>query len=146
MARPGRGGSRRRNRGRLSIGNGVCIADAGHVYPHDHGVLDRTEVTAYHTVLEDDVRLGVDALIRAGSRVGENAVVGAKAVLQGDVPVHHVAVGTPADSIRVKPGFEDVAAPVEAGVVDRREERVVEYDHADVGAFDEFERELDPAG
>ncbi|MFW6161638.1 MAG: carboxypeptidase regulatory-like domain-containing protein, partial [Planctomycetota bacterium] len=33
-------------------------------------------------------------------RVGQNAVVGARAVIRGDVPDHHVAVGSPARSVK----------------------------------------------
>ena len=136
------------DRGRLTLGDRVSIADSAHVYSHDHDVVDQTDVTNFHTVLEDDVRLGYDSMVRAGSRVGENAMVGAKAILQGDVPAHHVAVGTPARSIRVKPGWESVAESVDDGVVDRREERVVEYDYeaADFEPFDEFGRDLRPTG
>jgi len=136
------------DRGKLTLGDRVSIADSVHVYTHDHDVVDQTDVTNFQTVLEDDVRVGFDAMVRAGSKVGENAMLGAKAILQGDVPAHHVAVGTPARSISVKPGFEDRAAPVEEGVVDRREERVVEYDfpREPFEEFDEFERDLQPSG
>jgi maltose O-acetyltransferase len=136
------------DRGKLTIGDRVSIADDGHVYTHDHDVGDQTAITNYHTILEDDVRLGFDSMVRAGSRVGENAMLGAKAILQADVPAHHVAVGTPAKSITVKPGWEDVAAPVEDRLDDRREERVVEYDYEreTFDEFDEFERDLEPSG
>jgi acetyltransferase-like isoleucine patch superfamily enzyme len=135
------------DRGRLTLGDRVSVADSAHVYTHDHDVVDQTEVTNFHTIVDDDARLGFDAMVRPGSRVGENAMVGAKAILQGDVPAHHVAVGTPARSITVKDGWESVAEPVEDGVVDRRDERVVEYDHDDdFGEFDEFERDLRPPG
>jgi acetyltransferase-like isoleucine patch superfamily enzyme len=133
------------DRGKLTVGDRVSIADSAHVYTHDHDVVDQTDVTNFHTVLEDDVRLGFDAMVRAGSRVGENAMLGAKAILQGDLPAHHIGVGTPARSIKVKPGFEDRADPDE-GVVDRREERVVEYDFEGepFEEFDEFQRDLQP--
>jgi len=133
------------DRGRLTLGDRVSVADSAHVYSHDHDVVDQTEVYNYHTVVEDDVRLGFDAMVRAGSRVGENAMVGAKAILQGDVPAHHVAVGTPARSIRVKPGWESVAAEVDDRLPDNREERRVEYAlDEELDAFDEFQRERVP--
>lgn len=65
------------DRGRLSIGDRVSVADRSHVHTHAHDTVDQTEVTRYETILEDDVRLGYDAMISAGCRVGENAMVGA---------------------------------------------------------------------
>ena len=92
------------DRGELTIGDRVSIADSAHVYSHDHDVVDQTEVYNYHTVVDDDARIGFDAMVRAGSRIGENAMLGAKAILQGDVPDHHVAVGTPPGASGSSPG------------------------------------------
>jgi len=134
------------DRGQLSVGDRVSIADSAHVYTHSHDVVDQTAVTNYHTVVDDDARLTFDAMVRAGCRVGENALVGARGVVQSDVPDHHIAVGMPAESIAVKPGWDAVAAPVDEELPDRRAERVVEYD-VDPGSFeqfDEFERERSP--
>jgi len=133
------------DRGRLTIGSRVSMADATHVYSHDHDLVDQTEITNYHTILADDVRCGYDSMIRAGVRVGENAMVGAKSILQRDVPAHHVAVGTPAKSITVKPGWESVADPIEDANEDRREQRRIEYDLPNgFDEFDEFGRDLTP--
>jgi hypothetical protein len=89
------------------------------------------------------VRCGHDSTIRAGVQVGENGTVGAKPVLQRDVPAHHVAVGTPPESITVKPGRESVAEDVENANGDRREERRIEYELPDdLDTFDEFGRDL----
>lgn len=84
-------------------------------------------------------------MVRAGVHVGENAMLGAKAVLQRDVPAHHVAVGTPATSIRVKPGWESVAEPIEDANTDRREQRRLETELPPaLDVFDEFGRDLTP--
>jgi maltose O-acetyltransferase len=133
------------DRGRLTIGDRVSISDDVHVYSHDHDIVDQTEVYNYHTRIGDDARVTYDAMVRAGVHVGENAVVGAKSIVQGDVPDHHIAVGSPAKSVKVKPGWEDVADPLEAGGENRREERRVEYDLPDdLDVFDEFGRERRP--
>jgi acetyltransferase-like isoleucine patch superfamily enzyme len=134
------------DRGRLTVGDRASLADGVHVYTHDHDLVDQTAVTNYHTEIGDDARLTFDAMVRAGCRVGENALVGARGVVQSDVPDHHVAVGMPAESIAVKPGWESVAAPVDDEMPDRREERVLEYDvdTASFEAFDEFQRDLSP--
>jgi acetyltransferase-like isoleucine patch superfamily enzyme len=135
------------DRGKLTIGDRVSISDDVHVYSHDHDIVDQTEVENFHTIIEDNVRLTYDVMVRAGVRVGENAVVGARAVVQDDVPAHHIAVGIPAKSVAIKPGWEDVAQPIDAEVESRREERRIEYElPEDLEAFDEFGRDLQPPG
>ncbi len=133
------------DRGKLTIGDRASISDGVHIYSHDHDIVDQTAVENYHTIIGDDARVTYDAMVRAGCKIGENAVVGARAVVQGDVPAHHVAVGMPARSVKVKPGWESVAAPLEAGGENRQAERRIEYElPADLDEFDEFERELSP--
>ena len=133
------------DRGRLTVGDRVSISDDVHVYSHDHDLVDQTRVSNYHTLLADDARITYDAMVRAGVRVGENALVGAKAVVQGDVPDHHVAVGAPARSVKIKPGWESVAAPLdEGGADDRAERRIDDELPSDLEPFDEFGRDLRP--
>jgi len=132
------------DRGRLTIGDRVSISDDTHVYSHDHDVVDQTEVRNYHTIIEDDVRLTYDSMVRAGVHIGENAILAAKSIAQKDIPAHHIAAGSPAESIAVKPGWEPVAAPLDANE-DNRDNRRIEYDIPDdVGRFDEFKRNLTP--
>jgi len=134
------------DRGQLTIGDRVSISDDAHVYSHDHDIVDQTEVTNYHTVIEDDARITYDAMVRAGVHVGENSVVAAKSVVQRDVPAHHVVGGTPAKSIAVKPGWEGVAAPLEENE-DNRDERILECElPEDLEPFDEFGRDRVPPG
>ena len=133
------------DRGKLTIGDRVSVSDGVHVYSHDHDVVDQTEVRNYHTIVEDDVRLTYDAIVRAGCKVGENAIVGARGVVQNDVPAHHIAVGMPAESVKVKPGWGSVATPLEEAGVNRQEQRLIEYDlPEDLEVFDEFGRDLEP--
>ena len=133
------------DRGKLTIGDRVSISDGVHIYSHDHDVVDQTEVRNYHTIVEDDVRLTYDSMVRAGCKVGENAIVGARGVVQHDIPAHHIAVGMPAKSVKIKPGWESVATPVEDAGVNRQEERRLEYDLPDdLEVFDEFQRDLQP--
>ncbi|MEM4782278.1 MAG: acyltransferase [Halalkalicoccus sp.] len=129
------------DRGRLSIGNRVSISDGVHLYSHDHDVVDQTEVRNFHTIVADDARVTYDAMVRAGCKIGTDAIVGARAVVQGDVPAHHVAVGMPARSVRIKPGFEDRAGPTEDRLVNRQDEREIPVElPEDLDRFDEFGR------
>ncbi|MFC4550252.1 MULTISPECIES: acyltransferase [Halorussus] len=133
------------DRGKLTIGDRVSISDDAHVYSHDHDVIDQTAIENYHTVIEDDVRLTYDTMVRAGVKLGENSVVGAKSVVQNDVPAHHIAVGSPAKSVKIKPGWEDVAEPLDAEVETDKEARKIEYELPDdLDVFDEFGRDLRP--
>ncbi|MWV38628.1 acyltransferase [Natrialba sp. INN-245] len=132
------------DRGKLTIGDRVSISDGVHVYSHDHDVVDQTAVRNYHTIIEDDARVTFDSMIRAGNRVGENAIVGARAVVQNDVPAHHIVVGMPAQSVKIKPGWESVATPIDEAGVNCQEQRRIEYDLPDdLEVFDEFDRDLD---
>ncbi|WP_380677415.1 acyltransferase [Salinigranum sp. GCM10025319] len=134
------------DRGKLTVGDRVSISDDVHVYSHDHDVVDQTAVENYHTIVDDDARVTYDSMVTAGARVGKNAIVGAKAIVRGDVPDHHIAVGSPAKSVKVKPGWEDVAEPLDAGGESRKSERRIDYDLPDdLDVFDEFGRDLDPS-
>ena len=132
------------DRGRLTIGDRVSISDGAHVYSHDHDIVDQTAIRNFHTEIGDDARVTYDSMVRAGCRIGKNSVVGARAVVQGDVPDHHIVVGMPAKSIRVKPGWESEAKDLEDGrLQSRQEEREIEFDLPDdLDPFDEFERDL----
>ncbi|MFB6233838.1 MAG: acyltransferase [Halopenitus sp.] len=134
------------DRGKLTIGDRASISDGVHIYSHDHDIVDQTEVRNYHTIVGQNARVTYDAMVRAGCKVGENSVVGARAVVQGDVPDHHIVVGMPAKSIRVKPGWESVAEELETGrLPSEKEEREIEYElDEDVDVFDEFQRDLNP--
>ncbi|QLD86745.1 acyltransferase [Natronomonas halophila] len=135
------------DRGQLTIGDRVSISDGVHVYSHDHDIVDQTDVENFHTIIEDDARVTYDAMVRAGVKVGENAIVGSRAVVQSDVPAHHVVVGTPAKSVRIKPGWEDVAEPVDGDHPSERDERKIPYElPEDLDRFDEFQRDRRPPG
>jgi maltose O-acetyltransferase len=132
------------DRGELVIGDRVSIADRSHVHTHNHDTIDQTDVTCYRTIFEDDVRLGYNTMIDAGCRVGENALVGASSMVRGDVPAHHIAVGSPAKTVKIKPGWEPVADQP-GPLPDNRETRSLDRElPADLREFDEFERNLSP--
>jgi maltose O-acetyltransferase len=132
------------DRGRLSIGDRVSIADRCHLHTHAHDTVDQTDVTTYETILEDDVRLGYGAMISAGCRIGRNAMVGSGATTLGDAPAHHIVTGSPAKSVKIKPGWEPVAEDL-GPLSDNRESRRLPTDFPEsFEEFDEFGRELSP--
>jgi galactoside O-acetyltransferase len=91
------------DRGGIRIGNRVSISDYANIYSHTHSIVDQKDVTNATTVLEDGVRITYHATVFAGVKVGLDSMVGAMAVATKDVRPHHVNVGIPAKSVRVKP-------------------------------------------
>jgi acetyltransferase-like isoleucine patch superfamily enzyme len=51
-------------------------------------------------VIENDVFVGMDALVMKGVTLGEGAVVGAGSVVAQDVPSRTVVAGNPAQVVR----------------------------------------------
>jgi maltose O-acetyltransferase len=134
------------DRGKLTIGDQASISDGVHIYSHDHDIVDQTSVRNYHTIIGDDARVTYDSMVRAGCRIGDNSIVGARAVVQGDVPDHHIVVGMPAKSVKIKPGWESVAESIGDGrLVSRQDEREIAYEiDNEIEIFDEFQRSLSP--
>ncbi|MDH5643374.1 MAG: acyltransferase [Gemmatimonadota bacterium] len=91
------------DRGGITLGNNVSLADYANVYSHTHDLADQSDVTNHVTVLEDGVRITYHATVLSGVRVGTNAMVGAGAVATKDVPPYHINLGIPAKPVRLKP-------------------------------------------
>lgn len=62
------------------------------------------------TVIGHDVWIGDGALILSGVRIGNGAVVGARAVVTRDVPAYHVVAGNPARIVRARFNARQIAA------------------------------------
>lgn len=98
---------------RVVLSYNVTIADSD-FHPHDaalrradceaiapKGDRRRPAVTSKPVVLEDDVQVGVGAIVLKGVTVGAGARIGPAAVVTTDVPPGAVVVGNPA---RILPG------------------------------------------
>jgi acetyltransferase-like isoleucine patch superfamily enzyme len=96
------------DRGGIVLGNKVSISDYANIYSHTHSIVEQRDVTNACTRLDDGVRVTYHATVLAGVHVGENAMVGAMAVATKDVRAHHVYVGIPAKSVRVKPNAPEM--------------------------------------
>ncbi len=90
------------DRGGITLGNKVSIADYANIYSHTHSIDDQKDVTNVRTILEDNVRITYHATVLAGTRVGRDGMVGACAVATRDVRPYHVNVGIPARSVAIK--------------------------------------------
>jgi acetyltransferase-like isoleucine patch superfamily enzyme len=90
------------DRGGIEIGNNVSISDFANIYSHTHDIYDIQRVSAPATRIGDGVRVTYHATILAGTQVGEHAMIGTGAVVTRDVEPHHIVVGVPAKTVKVK--------------------------------------------
>jgi len=61
-------------------------------------------------VVGNDVWIGYEAVILAGATIGDGAVIGARAVVTGDVPPYTIVGGVPARPIRKRFSEETISA------------------------------------
>lgn len=95
--------------GNLTIGANVGIGPSVKIITSSHREAGRatpilhSPVVFSPVVIEDDVDLGVGAIVLPGVTVGRGAQVGAGAVVTRDVPAYAVVVGNPARVLRERP-------------------------------------------
>ena len=81
-----------------------CISTSTHI------VLDTNEADNFScikdkTIIENDVWLGANVIVKQGVHIGNGAVIGAGAVVTKDIPDYAIAVGVPAKVIKYR--FEE---------------------------------------
>ena len=81
-------------------------------------------------VIGNDVWIGYEAVIMAGVTIGDDAIIGARAVVTKDVPPYTVAGGIPAKPIKKRYPEETIAALSELKWWDWPEERIAQNLHA----------------
>jgi acetyltransferase-like isoleucine patch superfamily enzyme len=94
----------------VRIGARTLVAAYTYLVGGDH-LFNRVDVpvlqqgrTARGIEVGDNVWLGAHVVVTDGSRIGRDAVIGAGAVVIGDVPEFHVAAGVPARVVRDRRG------------------------------------------
>jgi acetyltransferase-like isoleucine patch superfamily enzyme len=93
-------------RERIEIGSGAFLAELVSVRDHDHRVgapPSSGKVDVEAVTIGPDAWIGAKATLVRGCRVGAGAVVGANAVVRGELPARSVAVGVPARVVRTLP-------------------------------------------
>lgn len=110
----------------VRIGRKVLVAAYTYLVGGDH-LYDRVDVpvleqgrTARGIEVDDNVWLGAHVVVADGVRIGRDAVIGAGAVVTGDVPAFHVAAGVPARVLRDRRSSASAARPEPAGERDGR--------------------------
>ena len=83
--------------GRLQIGSGVTISEGVIIETHSHGHDPRSKPVPCDLTIGDKVWIGMRAVIlpKVGS-IGDNAIIGAGAVVTKPVPPNAIVAGVPA--------------------------------------------------
>ncbi len=90
------------DRGEVVIGSNVSMSDYVNIYSHAHDILDINDVSLGRTEIGDGTRLTYHAVVLSGMKIGKDAMVGTMGVVTRDVPDHHINVGIPAKTVKVK--------------------------------------------
>src|SRR5687767_2737254 len=90
------------DRGGIEIGDDVSISDYVNVYSHSHDIYDIHKVYTPPTRIGNSVRITYHATVLAGIQIGDHAMIGTSAVVTRDVEPHHIVVGIPAKTAKVK--------------------------------------------
>jgi acetyltransferase-like isoleucine patch superfamily enzyme len=83
----------------ISIGAGTMLASGVYISDSDwHGTYDRTREAgqAAPITIDDNVWLGLRAIVGKGVRIGKNSIIGAGSVVTQDIPPNVIAAGNPA--------------------------------------------------
>lgn len=92
---------------RIEIGDGCLIAERVFITDTGHKFEDVTTpilisglMDGRPVIIEDDVWIGIGAVILPGVSIGRHAVIGANSVVTHDVPAYSVVGGNPARLIK----------------------------------------------
>ena len=86
--------------GGLTIEDNKMISLNCTIATNNHDMYDRNVITCKPVHIKKNACIGINVTILPGVTIGENAVVGAGAVVTKDVPDNAVVVGNPAKIIR----------------------------------------------
>lgn len=94
----------------IEIGAGTYLAELVSVRDHDHAVgspPSSGKMVIAPVVIGPDVWMGSKVTVLRGARIGEGAVIGANAVVRGELPARSVCAGVPARVVRLLVGADD---------------------------------------
>ena len=90
------------DRGGIILRRGTSISDYANIYSYTHDIREQADVTNKLTELGPFARVTYHATVLAGSQIGEDAMLGALGIATKSIAPHHVSVGIPAKTVRIK--------------------------------------------
>lgn len=86
----------------VMIAPGVMIAGGNHRFDNCDSPMISQGSTELGIIIEEDVWVGANAVITDGVHIGKGAVIGAGAVVTGNIPALAIATGVPARVVRYR--------------------------------------------
>lgn len=91
--------------GGVTIGNNSMVAAQSYIIDADHGIkrdvlIREQENSVLPIIIGEDVWIAANVTVTKGSKIGNGAVIGAKAPVKGEIPENAMAVGIPAKVIK----------------------------------------------
>ena len=83
--------------------NNVTVATATHDYTVDPM---NSRITTKPVKVNDNVWIGIGAVILPGVTIGEGAVIGAMSLVTKDIPARAIATGVPARVVKFRPQID----------------------------------------
>jgi acetyltransferase-like isoleucine patch superfamily enzyme len=98
----------------ISIGDDVILAGYDYILSHSNVLWGYRvgEGGVKPVVIKRGARISINVTILPGVTIGENAVVGAGAIVTKDIPDNFLAVGVPAKPVKLLIPIEVKQAPV----------------------------------
>jgi acetyltransferase-like isoleucine patch superfamily enzyme len=87
---------------RVGIGPAVKILTSAHREAGRETAVLFSPIDTAPVVIEDDADLGIGSILLPGVTIGRGAIVGAGAVVTGDVPAYAIFAGVPARLLRYR--------------------------------------------
>ena len=91
--------------GGIKIGDNTLIGGQCYIIDADHGtkkadVIQNQQNNVEKIVIEKDCWIGANVTVLKGSVIHDGAVIGAKALVKGEIPEYSICVGIPAKMVR----------------------------------------------
>jgi acetyltransferase-like isoleucine patch superfamily enzyme len=89
-------------RGKIIIGDNCTITNGVKLLSHDAtaAIIEPGKSGEYTTIIENNVFVGMDAIILPGRKIGTHSIVGAGSVVTKDIPPYCIVVGNPATIVK----------------------------------------------